>query len=515
VGALRIGLLSLLLLGMAATARAADPDPTTAETATIAGPQGVTKPAAPVPINLRAQNRWGEEPPDWPGRIRSGVGLFVMLGFAWLLSKDKKRIDWRLVAIGTGMQIVLGLFTLSPPGRWFFGAFNDVVLNLLDYTAAGSRFLFGNLATQNNLPVGPSVIPMPDGDPTAWSFGARMGPIAPPTDRPWQWVSVGSFFAFGVLPTIIFFSSLMAVTYHLGIMQRVVHALALIMQKTMRTSGAETLSAAGNIFLGQTEAPLLVRPFIATMTESELMAIMVGGFANVAGGVMAAYVGILSGVFPDIAGHLLTVSIMSAPASLLLAKMIIPEPDREKCVTYGRTKIDLPKTDANVIDAAARGAGEGLTLALNVGAMLLAFIALIAMLNGIIGWAGSLVGFEHLSLELILGWVLRPIAWIMGVAWADSQIVGSLLGVKTILNEFYAYLLLADQAPLLVSRRSLVICTYALCGFANFSSIAIQIGGLSPLAPERRGDLAKIGLLAMIGGTLATFMAACVIGMLT
>lgn len=492
-------------------------DPSASVSATVS--------ASPETIpELLAQSRWKDEAPDWSGRARSFLGVFLMLGIAYGLSKDRRRIDWRLVAIGTLLQVVLAVLTLSPPGRWFFGFFNDLVLKLLENTAAGSTFLFGDLATQNNLAVAPSVIPMPNaGALTAWAGAAKMAPLASPDGTPWRWVHVGAFFAFGVLPTIIFFSSLMAVTYHLGLMQKVVRGLAVVMQKTMRTSGAETLSAAGNIFLGQTEAPLLVRPFIATMTESELMAIMVGGFANVAGGVMAAYVGILSGVFPDIAGHLLTVSIMSAPGSLLLAKMLIPEPDREKCTTYGHTKIDLPKTDANLIDAAARGASEGLTLALNVGAMLLAFIALIAMFNGIVGWAGnlpcqltgSLCLDQPLTLESILGWVLRPVAYLMGVPWADSQAVGSLLGVKTILNEFYAYLNLAQVAPNFVSRRSLVICTYALCGFANFGSIAIQIGGLSPLAPERRADLARIGLLAMIGGTLSTFMAACVIGVFT
>lgn len=509
----------LYLLGQGSFAWAADPTP--AATATVA-PAKLPPPTPAIPT-LLAQERWRDQGPDWFGRLRSFFGVFLMMAVAYGLSRDRRRIDWRLVTIGVLLQVVLAVLTLSPPGRWFFGFFNELVLALLDNTAAGSTFLFGDLATHNNLPVSTSVVPMPDGDPAAWAAGAKMAPLLPPDGRPWRWVHVGAFFAFGVLPTIIFFSSLMAVTYHLGLMQKVVQALAMVMQKTMRTSGAETLSAAGNIFLGQTEAPLLVRPFLGSMTESELMAIMVGGFANVAGGVMAAYVGILSGVFPDIAGHLLTVSIMSAPGSLLLAKMLIPEPDREKCVTYGHTKIALPKTDANLIDAAARGASEGLTLALNVGAMLLAFIALIAMFNGIVGWAGALpcrIGgllcFEQqLSLELMLGFVLRPVAYLMGVPWADSQAVGSLLGIKTILNEFYAYLSLAEVAPSFVSRRSLVICTYALCGFANFGSIAIQIGGLSPLAPERRADLARIGLLAMIGGTLSTFMAACVIGVFT
>ena len=317
------------------------------------------------------------------------------------------------------------------------------------------------------------------------------------------------------LQYFIFFSSLMAVLYHLRVMPALVRAIAWLMQRTMKTSGSETLSAAGNIFVGQTEAPLLVRPFLKHMTESELMAVMTGGFATVAGGVMVAYVGILQGVFPDIAGHLLCASIMSAPAALVVAKIMIPEPDPTASKTYGELKLDLESPDANVIDAAARGAGEGLKLALNVGSMLLAFIALIAMANGLVGWLGGLVGVDGLSLQQILGTILAPLAWVMGIPWDDAMAIGSLLGVKTVLNEFVAYLELAALAPQLVHHRSMVIATYALCGFANFGSIAIQIGGISPLAPERRHDLAKIGLRAMIGGTLAAFMTACVIGMLT
>jgi len=452
---------------------------------------------------------------DWGGRIRSAVGLLVMIGIAFLMSKDRRSVSWRLVGVGVGLQIVLGLITLTPPGQAFFGLFNDLVTQLLAFTAEGSRFLFGNLAVQNNVPVGPSVIPMPaEGPNPGWIGGARMAPIAAPEGL-WQWAPIGAYFAFGVLPTIIFFSSLMAVLYHLGVMQAVVRAIAVVMQKTMRTSGAETLSAAGNIFVGQTEAPLLVRPFVKTMTESELMAVMVGGFATVAGGVMVAYVGMLQGVFPDIAGHLLCASIMSAPAALVIAKLIIPEPDPTVCATYGALKIDLRSEDTNVLDAAARGASEGMQLALNVGAMLLAFIAIIAMVNGLLGWLGGFVGYAGITVQALLGYLLAPLAWIMGIPWADSVVIGSLLGVKTVLNEFVAYLELAKLAPSLSHHRSLVIATYALCGFANFGSIGVQLGGISPLAPERRGDLARIALRAMIGGSLAAFMTACVIGMLT
>jgi concentrative nucleoside transporter, CNT family len=298
------------------------------------------------------------------------------------------------------------------------------------------------------------------------------------------------------------------------------------MMRTMRTSGAETLSAAGNIFVGQTEAPLLIKPFIERMTMSELMAVMTGGFATVAGGVMAAYVGMLVVFFPDIAGHLLAASVMSAPAALVVAKLMYPE--REEPVTRSSLGVEVRSTDANVIDAAARGAGEGMTLAFNVGAMLLAFIALIAMLNAMLGLAagwlgveavlqgwGALAAGQSLTLEVILGWLLAPLAFVMGVPWSDAVAVGSLLGIKTVANEFVAYLRLADMlAAEALSPRSIVIATYALAGFANFSSIAIQIGGIGGIAPSRRSDLSRIGLRAMIGGSLAAFLTATIAGIL-
>jgi concentrative nucleoside transporter, CNT family len=329
-----------------------------------------------------------------------------------------------------------------------------------------------------------------------------------------------------VLPTIIFFSSLMTVLYHLGVMQLIVKGAAWVMMRTMKTSGAETLSAAGNIFVGQTEAPLMIKPFVGRMTMSELMAVMTGGFATVAGGVMAAYVGMLVAFFPDIAGHLIAASVMSAPAALAVAKLMYPE--KEEPVTRGTLKVEVESSDANVIDAAARGAGEGLTLALNVGAMLLAFIALIALLNALLGWTSDTVGLtalmQHqgwiaadarLTIEMILGWVFAPVAWVMGVPWHDATTVGTLLGVKTALNEFVAYLqfssLLGAGEPL--SPRSIVITTYALAGFANFSSIAIQIGGIGGIAPTRRSDLSRIGLRAMVGGTLAAFLTGTIAGM--
>jgi CNT family concentrative nucleoside transporter len=317
-----------------------------------------------------------------------------------------------------------------------------------------------------------------------------------------------------VLPTIIFFSSLMAVMYHLGIMQFIVKAFASVMQRTMGTSGAETLSATGNIFVGQTEAPLLIKPFVETMTRSELMAVMTAGFATVAGGVMAAYVGMLLPYFPDIAGHLMAASVMSAPAALVVAKLMYPEEEVPKTATS--LELAVESNDVNVIDAAARGAGEGLHLALNVGAMLLAFVALVFMLDAILGLAFGLVGIDGVSLQMILGWLFAPVAWLMGVPWSEAGQVGALLGLRTALNEFFAFLqlsaILGDGS--ILSPRSIIITTYALSGFANFSSIAIQIGGIGGIAPSRRHDLSSLGLRAMIGGTLAAFMTATVAGML-
>ena len=315
--------------------------------------------------------------------------------------------------------------------------------------------------------------------------------------------------------------------YYMGIMQAVVKGMAWVMMRTMKTSGAETLSAAGNIFLGQTEAPLLIKPYVAGMTMSELMAVMTGGFATVAGGVMAAFVGMLIFYFPDIAGHLMAASVMSAPAALVFAKIMWPE--TEEPVTRSTLKVDVEKIDANVLDAASRGAGEGLHLAMNVGAMLLAFIALIALLNALIGWIGDftnitdffqnigwLAATQPLSLDSILGWLLAPLAWLMGVPWADAPAVGSLIGIKTAVNEFVAYLQLSSMlsGDTALQPRSVVIATYALCGFANFSSIAIQIGGIGGIAPSRRSDLARIGLRAMVAGSLAAFMTATIAGIL-
>ncbi|HXF96329.1 MAG TPA: nucleoside transporter C-terminal domain-containing protein, partial [Gemmatimonadales bacterium] len=396
-----------------------------------------------------AEARGGLDTP-LPERLVGLVGIATMLAIAYAISYDRRRINWRMVAAGVGLQIGLGMLVLwTTPGRWLFTFANAVITGLLGFQERGARFVFGNLV-QNEVPLG----------------GGASG-VA----------QTGAFFAFNVLPTIIFFSSLMTVLYYLGVMQRVVKAIAWVMQKTLRTSGAETLSAAGNIFLGQTEAPLLIKPFVGRLTRSELHTVMVGGFATVAGGVLAAYVGMLRGYFPDIAGHLLTASVMNAPAGLVLSKMILPETGEPE--TRGTLRVEVEKAEANVIDAAASGAATGVQLAINVAAMLMAFIALIALLNAGIGWVGGLVGMPDLTLQLILGKVLQPIAFLMGVPWQDAGTVGAFIGEKIVLNEFVAYADFASQmgAGLVLGPKAAVMLSYALLGFANFSSIAIQIGG--------------------------------------
>jgi len=430
-------------------------------------------------------------------RLRSLVGLFLLALVAWLMSVDRKNIPWRVVIWGISLQILFAFLILKTPvGAEVFGVMNRVVVALLGFTVEGASFIFGDLV-YNTVPVGTGTVGPGD-------FVATPGQVA----------NTGAFIAFNVLPTIIFFSSLMTVLYHVGIMQVAVKGMAFVMQRTMRTSGAETLSAAGNIFVGQTEAPLLIKPFIDRMTMSELMAVMTGGFATVAGGVLAAYVGILLAYFPDIAGHLMAASVMSAPAALVVAKLMYPEDGRPE--TADKLGIAVEKPDVNVIDAAARGASEGLHLALNVGAMLLAFLALVYLMNGMLGWVGGLVGLEMLTFEWILGWLLAPVAWLMGVPWVDAPVVASLMGVKTVLNEFVAYFQLASMlgGEHQLQPRSIVIATYALSGFANFSSIAIQLGGIGGIAPSRRHDLSQLGLRAMVAGSVAAFMTATVAGMI-
>ena len=433
-------------------------------------------------------------------RLIGVLGMVTMIGLAVLMSYDRKRINWRLVASGVALQVGFGLIVLKTSvGRAFFQTLGNWISALLGFQEQGARFVFGNLV-QSNVPVG-----------TAGANGAldtTAGFLA----------NTGAFFAFSVLPTIIFFSALMSVLYYLGVMQWIVKGLAWGMQKTLGTSGAETLSASGNIFLGQTEAPLLIKPFVGRMTQSELMTVMVGGFATVAGGVLAAYVGMLAGILPGIAAHLLAASVMNAPAGLYLAKILRPE--TEVPVTQGSLSFGEDSgivKEGSVIEAAANGASQGVQLAINVAAMLMAFVALVAMLNAGLGWVGGLVGVENLSLQLILGTILRPLAWVMGVPWQDTAYVGGLIGLKTSLNEFVAYAQFAGDlgSGVVLEPRSAIILTYALLGFANFSSIAIQIGGIGGLAPERKKDIAALGLRAMVAGNLAAFTSASLAGMLS
>lgn len=428
------------------------------------------------------------EASTWGERARSLLGIFVLLGVTVLMSSNWRRIRLRVVLWGIGLQAIFGLFIMRTNfGEAIFDGVRRFVDGVLSFTDAGASFLFGNLyngifGTGTQGPV--QYVDGTSGDPRA----------------------LGVVFAFHVLPTIIFFGALMSVLYHLGIVQKVVKGIAWVMQRIMGTSGAESLSAAGNIFVGQTEAPLLVKPYLEEMTTSELMAVMCGGFATVAGGVLAAYVR-----FGIDAGHLLAASVMSAPAALVVAKILQPETEVSK--TAGGAQEDIERTTTNVIDAAATGATDGLKLAFNVAAMLVAFIALIALINGGLGWFGGLVGFDGLSLKAIFGWFFYPISWCMGVSTQDLLAFGNLLGTKVAVNEFVAYvelgLMRQDITP-----RTFTIATYALCGFANFSSIGIQIGGIAAIAPSRRKDLARLGLRAMLGGAIASWLTACVAGIL-
>jgi len=410
-------------------------------------------------------------------------GLAVLVSVGYLMSGNKKAIDWRQIAAGVGLQIVFAVIViLVPGGREFFNFISTIFVKVIDFALAGSQFIFGDLANASEF---------------------------------------GFIFAFQVLPTIIFFASLMGVLYHLGIMQKIVQAMAWVMQKILRVSGSESLSVAANVFIGQTEAPLVVRPYIAKMTESELFTMMVGGMATIAGAVLAAYIAMLGGADEAMrlfyARHLLAASVMAAPATIVIAKLIRPEVGVS--LTKGTVKLEVERTATNVIEAAATGASDGVKLALNVGGMLLAFIALITMVNFPLAWLGEVTGLdvvlgETVSLSLILGYILSPLAWIIGIPWSEAVIVGGLIGEKIVLNEFVAYLHLGELKDTL-SQHSVLISTYALCGFANFSSIAIQLGGIGGLAPKRRPDIARLGMRAVIGGTLATMMTATIAGVLT
>lgn len=424
------------------------------------------------------------------GRIGFGLfGLAVLLTIAWLFSNNKRAVDWRL--IGTGIVLQIGfaaLVILVPGGRDVFDWLGQGFVKLLSFVNEGSRFIFGSLMNTEQY---------------------------------------GFIFAFQVLPTIIFFSALMGVMYHLGVMQAIVKAMAWAITKVMRVSGAETTSVCASVFIGQTEAPLTVRPYISKMTQSELITMMIGGMAHIAGGVLAAYVGLLGAGDPAqeafYAKHLLAASIMAAPATLVIAKLLVPETGTP--LTSGKIKMEVEKTASNLIDAAAGGAADGLKLALNIGAMLLAFIALIALIDAPLTWLGDITGLAQAlgkptNLSTIFGYILAPLAWVIGTPWADATTVGSLIGQKVVINEFVAYMQLSEIIKgnvdgIALSPEGRLIATYALCGFANFSSIAIQIGGIGGLAPDRRGDLAKFGLRAVLGGTIATLMTATIAGVLT
>jgi CNT family concentrative nucleoside transporter len=409
-------------------------------------------------------------------RIQPVGGLALILAIAYCLSSARRAIDYRTVGWGLALQFLFAIVVLkTSAGQAVFQTAGNVITRLLNFTYVGSSFVFGPL-----------------GNPEVWPR-VMTGVLGQEGQQ------YASIFAFQVLPTIIFIAALFAMLYYFGVMQFVVRVFAVVMRRFMRASGAESLNVAASIFMGQTEAPLTIRPFLPRMTESELMTVMTAGMAHISGGVMAAYI-----LFGVEAQHLLTAVIMTAPGTLMMAKIFVPETQEPE--TMGTVKLEVERTDVNVIDAIGRGTGEGLHLALNVGAMLISFLAIVALLNAILGLAG-------LSLQQILGYAFAPIAWSLGVPWQDAPTIGNLLGTRMVLNEFVAYSQLGPLKETL-DPKSFTIATFALCGFANFSSIGIQIGGIGALAPERRHDLARLGLRAMLAGTFANFLTATIAGML-
>lgn len=399
-------------------------------------------------------------------RAISLLGLAVFVGLSYAFSANRRAVRWPPVLWGIALQLFLAVLIIrTDAGFRAFKFLGDVMTVFLNFSDEGAKFIFGENFSEH-------------------------------------------FIAFKVLPTIIFFSAFITVMYHYGILQLAVRGVAWVMLKTMKTSGAETLSCASNIFLGPTESPLLIKPYVASMTQSELHSVMTAGFGTIAGGVMAAYLS-----FGVPASHLIAASVMSAPASMAISKLLYPE--TEEPLTAGNMNVEMKTAYSNAIDAAAAGASEGMKLALNVAAMLIAFLGLLAFVNALLGWAGAHVGLPQLSLEWLLSFLMAPVAWLMGVPFADCGQVAVLLGKKTILNEFIAYL---DLKKLIdakaISDRSAIIATYALCGFANIGSIGITIGGIGGMAPERQHDLARLGVRAMVGGALANFMTACIAGML-
>ncbi len=432
--------------------------PDTVAAAPASPAQAPVAPAAPV-----------EDSRPLGVRLVGLFGIVAILGIGFLLSSNRRAISWRVVAWGVGLQAAFAVFVLRiPVGQRIFQALGQFVTAVLGFSYVGSAFVFGEVGKQHS--------------------------------------SLGVIFAFQVLPAIIFVSALFAIMYYLGIMQLVVRVFAVVMNKVMGASGAESLNVAASIFMGQTEAPLTIRPFLPRMTRSELMTVMTAGMAHVSGAIMAAYI-----AFGIEARHLLTAVIMTAPGTIMMAKIIEPETGVPE--TLGGVKVDIPRTDVNVVDAAARGTTEGLHLMLNVIAMLVSFIALVALANGAFGWLHGRVGWFPANIQTVLGWLFAPIAWVMGVPWHDSGTIGSLLGTRMVLNEFIAY---SQLGPLrgTLSPVSFTIATFALCGFANIGSVGIQIGGIGSLAPERKGDLARLGFRAMLAGTLANFLSATLAGIL-
>ncbi len=439
-------------------------DTTRADTSAQAAPP--TVPGAQVPAPEPSSRA---APPTIWSRLSGLVGLVLILGIGVALSRNRRAIRWRVVAWGLGLQVLFAIFVLRvPAGQALFRWLGSLVTGILNYSYVGSQFVFGELGKPNS--------------------------------------SLGIIFAFQLLPAIIFVSALFAILYYLGIMQLIVRAFAILMARVMGASGAESLNVAASIFMGQTEAPLTIRPFLPRMTMSELMTVMTSGMAHISGSIMVAYI-----AFGIEARHLLTAVIMTAPGTIMMAKLF--QPETEVPETYGSVKLEMPKQDVNLLDAAARGTSEGLHLMLNVIAMLVSFVALVALLNGGFAALHRYVDWFPPNLQTVLGWVFRPIAWAMGVPWHDSGTIGSLLGTRMVLNEFIAF---AQLGPLKaqLDPRSFTIASFALAGFANFSSVGIQLGGIGALAPERKRDLARLGIRAMLAGTLANFLSATIAGML-
>src|SRR5437016_9164346 len=428
-----------------------------------AAPDAVLPPPAIAPLVAQAAPRSAGQ------RLTGLFGIVLILGSGVGRSRNRRAISWRVVAWGVGLQLAFAIFVLRVPiGQTIFGWLGAVVTRILSFSYAGSEFVFGEIGKQHS--------------------------------------SLGVVFAFQIMPAIIFVSALFAILYYLGIMQIVVKAFAVVMNKIMGASGAESLNVAASIFMGQTAAPLTIRPFLPRMTRSELMTVMTAGMAHVSGSIMAAYI-----AFGIEARHLLTAVIMTAPGTIMMAKIL--EPETEVPQTLGGVKVDIPRTDVNVVDAAARGTTEGLHLMLNVIAMLVSFIALMALLNAGFGVVHNYVSWFPADIQTVLGWLFRPIAWVMGVPWHDSGTIGGLLGTRMVLNEFIAY---SQLGPLRATLDpvSFTIATFALCGFANISSVGIQIGGIGALVPDRTHDLARLGFRAMLAGTLANFLSATLAGIL-